>query len=121
MTIRKEDNMPSRICRFIAGLTLALTVAAWVAGCASAKKAEAKSEQPVSLAQLSESARTTVRKVTAGGHVDSMVREIEKGKVVYDVEATVGGKHEEFLISDADGAVLGTETQIEFRELPAPV
>jgi hypothetical protein len=46
---------------------------------------------------------------------------VEKHSVVYDVEATVGGKHLEFLIADTDGTVLGTEVPIEFGELPAPV
>ena len=50
-----------------------------------------------------------------------LTKEVEKGKVVYDVEATVGGKHVEFLIADADGAVLGTEVPIEFSELPEAV
>jgi hypothetical protein len=59
--------------------------------------------------------------VTAGGQVDKLTREVEKGKVIYDVEATVGGRHVEFLIADADGAVLGTEVPVEFNELPEPV
>ena len=86
-----------------------------LAGCASTK------EQRVSLDRLSAPARATVQKETAGGSIDSIVKEVEKGKVVYDVEATVGGKHAEFLIADADGALLGTETQIEFGALPEPV
>ena len=96
-------------------LVLGSLVATLVAGCVSSR------EETVSMAQLSAHARATVLKETAGGSVDSIVKEIEKGKVVYDVEATVGGKHAEFLISDTDGAVLGTETQIEFSELPEPV
>jgi uncharacterized membrane protein YkoI len=96
-------------------LTLTAGVAGLVAGCASTK------EQRVSLVQMSAPARATVEKETADGKVDQIDKEVEKGKVVYDVEATVGGKHVEFLIADADGAILGTENQIEFRELPEPV
>ena len=41
--------------------------------------------------------------------------------MVYDVEATIKGKHEEFLIADSNGEVLGTETGIDFNEVPRPV
>ena len=75
----------------------------------------------MTLAQLSEPARATVNRVTAGGQVDKMTREVERGKTVYDVEATVGGKHMEYLIADSDGELLGTEVPIEFTELPEPV
>ena len=78
-------------------------------------------EERVSLAQLSAPARATVEKVTTGGTIEQMTKEFERGKTVYDVEATVGGRHLEFLIADADGAVLGTEVPIEFSELPAAV
>jgi uncharacterized membrane protein YkoI len=88
---------------------------------------EANEKQPkekevhVSLTQLSEPARATVEKVTAGGKIEQMTREVERGKTVYDVEAEVDGKHLEFLIADADGAVLGTEVPIEYGDLPEAV
>src|SRR5215831_12730657 len=75
-----------------------------LAGCATGKK-----DVRVTVAELSPAARTTVERVTAGGTVDRIDKEIERGKLVYDVEATLGGRHLEFLIADADGAVLGTE------------
>jgi uncharacterized membrane protein YkoI len=78
-------------------------------------------EERVSLSQLSEPARAAVEKVTAGGTIEQMTKEVEKGKIVYDVESTVDGKHVEFLIADADGAVLGTEVPIEYGELPEAV
>jgi len=109
--------MQTGISRFISALLLAVGVAGLMAGCASTRKQETR----VSLAEMSAPARATVEKVTAGGKVDQIDKEIEKGKTVYDVEATVGGKHVEFLIADADGAVLGTETEIEFGKLPEPV
>ena len=37
------------------------------------------------------------------------------------MEATVGGEHVEYLIADADGAILGTEVSIELAQLPEPV
>lgn len=107
--------MQTRISRFIIALTLAAGVAGLAAGCASMRA------KPVSVAQLPAAARATVEKVTAGGTVEQITREVEKGKVVYDLEATVGGKHLEFLIADADGAVLGTEVPIDYGELPEAV
>ena len=100
---------------------LAVGVAGLMAGCASTKSGTAQKEVRVSLAELSAPARAAVEKVTAGGKVDQIDKEIERGKTVYDVEATVGGKHVEFLIADADGAVLGTEVPIEFNQLPEAV
>ena len=112
--------MQTKISRFIMALSLAVGAAGLAAGCASTK-GSAQKEERVTLAQMSAPARATVEKETAGGKVDQIDKEVEKGKVVYDVEATVGGKHVEFLIADADGAVLGTENEIAFSELPEPV
>lgn len=109
--------MQTRICRFMITSVLAVAAAGLAAGCASTRS----KEERVSVAQLSGPARATVERVTVGGHVDQIAKEVEQGKVVYDVEATVGGKHVEFLIAEADGAVLGTEVSIESGELPEAV
>ena len=108
--------MQTRISRLIITLAFAVGVGGFVLGCASTKR-----EAHVTVAELSAPARATVEKVTAGGNVDQITKEVERGKTVYDVEATVGGKHLEFLIAEADGAVLGTEVPIAFSELPAAV
>ncbi len=113
--------MQIRISRLIIASALAVGAAGFAAGCASARSASAQKEVSVSLAELSGPARATVEKVTAGGKVDRIDKEFERGKTVYDVEATVGGKHVEFLIADVDGAVLGTEVPIEFSKLPEAV
>src|SRR5262245_8307764 len=90
---------------------------ALLAGCASTKSGE----RDVTLAEVSEPARATITKETAGGQVDKITREVERGKTVYDVEATVGGKHMEYLIADSNGELLGTEVPVEFGQLPEPV
>ena len=116
--------MQNRISRSIIAFLLAAGVTAFVVGCASTRACKEKKEdatERVSLAQLSAPARATVERLTAGGKVDMIDKEVEKGKTVYDVEATVGGKHVEYMIADADGAVLGTETSIEYSELPDAV
>jgi uncharacterized membrane protein YkoI len=102
------------------GSMLAAGIASLWAGCATHKNTQAKEER-VSVAQLSAPARATVERVTTGGKVDQIDKEVERGKVVYDVEATVGGKHVEYLIADADGEVLGTEVSIAYNEVPEPV
>lgn len=103
-------------------LGIALTFIA-LAGCATHKagSSKAKKEVDVTAEQMSAPARATLTKVTAGGKVDKVTREVERGKTVYDVEATVGGKHMEYLISHDNGEVLGTEVPIEYSDLPAPV
>ncbi len=111
--------MKARINQFVISLALAAATSSLVSGCAT-KGGAAKAEH-VSVEQLSPPARATVEKATAGGRVDQITKEVERGKTVYDVEATVGGKHLEFLIGDADGALLGTEVPIEFGDLPAAV
>ena len=114
--------MHNRISRFIIATALAVGVAGLAASCASSKSGSGKEASVrVSLAELSNPARATVEKVTVGGQVDKIDREVEKGKLVYDIEATVGGKHVEFLIADIDGSVLGTETSIEYGDLPQAV
>jgi len=100
---------------------LAFGMATIVAGCACSKSESAGKDIHVSLAEMSDPARAAVESVTTGGQVDQITKEVERGKVVYDVEATVGGKHLEFLIVQADGAVLGTDVPVDFSELPESV
>src|SRR5205823_12073127 len=109
--------MQIQISRLITSLTLIIGMLGLV-GCASEK---AGKEVRVSLPQLSPSARATLQKVTAGGTIDKIDREVERGRVVYDAEATVGGKHVEYLIADSNGEVLGTEVSIDYNQLPAAV
>ena len=96
---------------------------AFLAGCSSDRKGgdgdEAREER-VAMTDLPAPARATAERLTAGGKIEKIDKETEKGRTVYDVEAEVGGKHVEYTIG-ADGAVLGDETAIEWKELPAAV
>jgi len=114
--------------RRILTCTVRLVVLATLAGCASTKSgapasnaAKGAKEMTVSADQMSAPARATLNRLTAGGKVESITREVERDRVVYDVEATIAGKHMEYLIADSDGSVLGTEAPIEFSQLPEPV
>jgi hypothetical protein len=105
-------------------LLLAAALAGLAAGCATGKMTGAGEEDAatrIAFSELSPPARATVEKLTAGGRIEKIDREVERGRTVYDVEATVGGKHTEFLIAADDGTVLGTETSIDLGELPPAV
>jgi len=98
--------------------SIALLLILVMVGCVSCQSTK---ETRVSLLDLSPAARATLEKVTAGGTIEKIDREIERGRVVYDAEASVGGKHVEYLIAESDGEVLGTETEIPFSQLPESV
>ncbi|HEY7141978.1 MAG TPA: hypothetical protein VIE44_17925 [Methylomirabilota bacterium] len=112
--------MQNRIGRLIATLALAAAVATLAAGCGTSGSGEGSGTR-VSLEDLPDAPRRTVQKLTAGGQIERIDKEVEDGRTVYDVEATVGGKHTEFLVADSDGAVLETETSVDFTQLPAAV
>jgi uncharacterized membrane protein YkoI len=101
----------------------------WVALCTGlvlaivAVAADKQPEQPpqeVALADLPAAAHAAVEKFVAGGTVKKIDKEIEAGKVVYDVEATVKDKHVEATVA-ADGTVLSTEERVAFDSLPTAV
>ena len=115
--------MPLRVCHSVTAVASLIGGALLLASCTSPNSVY---HQPVresdraSLAALTPDARATVDRVTAGGNIDQIDKETEKGRDVYDVEATVQGKHVEYTIA-IDGVILGTETSIDFAELPPPV
>lgn len=113
--------MQTRIPRFLIVLTLAAGLGGLATGCRSAKSAARANERDIAVAELSGPAQATIERLTAGGQLEKITKEVEKGIPVYDVEAAVGGKHLEFLIAEADGAVLGTEVPVAIAELPEPV
>ncbi len=80
--------MQARISQLVIARALAVGLAGLGAGCRCTKSATAERDVRVSLAELSGAARATVERVTAGGRVDQITKEVEKGKNVYDVEAS---------------------------------
>ena len=115
--------MQTRINRSIMTFLIAAGLTVLVAACATNKESREGKEDAggrVTMAQLTAPARTAVERLIAGGKVEKIDKEMERGKEVYDVEATVNGKHMEYTIA-TDGAVVGTETGIEFNELPEAV
>ena len=115
--------MQNRISRSIVTSLAAVAVTALTAACASNSATTERKEDAaarITLAELTTPDRAAVEKLTAGGKVEKIDKETEKGKEVYDVEATVNGKHMEYTIA-TDGSVVGTETGIDFSELPKAV
>ena len=115
--------MQNRISRSIVTFLMAAGLTALAAACASNKAGTEGKEDAVtriSVAEMTAPARAAVEKLTVGGKIEKIDKETEKGKEIYDVEATVNGKHMEYAIA-TDGAVVGTETGINFSELPEAV
>jgi len=98
-----------------------LAAALFAAACRGSKEEGEGKAVRVTIAEMSNPARSSAERATAGGTIEKIDRENERGRIVYDVEATVGGKHVEYTIADADGAIVGTETSVDFAELPAQV
>jgi uncharacterized membrane protein YkoI len=119
-TKRKDNIMQKLIPRMLIVSMCVAGLVGLAAGCCCTKSGAAK-EVDVTLAAVSAPARATIEKETAGGRVDKITREVERGKTVYDVEATVGGKHMEYLVADATGELLGTEAPVEVSSVPQPV
>ena len=100
-------------------MTLTLGVSLALAAFAAEEKKE-QSPQTVTVADLPAPARAAVEKWLAGGTIKKIEKEDEDGKIIYDVEATVKGKHAEADIA-ADGTVLTTEEEVAYDSLPQSV
>jgi len=94
-----------------------------ISGCTSitgqAEKKEAPGQQ-VSLRDITMPARETIEKLTAGGEIKKIEREVVDGKVIYDVEARVGDKDVEYDV-DFNGAILTFQESVEYATLPGAV
>jgi len=112
--------MQNQISRSTMTMLLVAGIAVLGAACASMKEGKEKKNEAaetVTLAQLPVAARATVERETAAGTIAKIDKENENGKTVYDVEATVGGKHVEYTVA-TDGAITGTEMSIAYSALP---
>ena len=80
----------------------------------------AAQEQRVTEAQLPAAVRQTAAAQSAGATVRGYTREVEAGKVEYEVEMMVGGRTRDVSIAP-DGSVIEVEQEIPFDSLPAAV
>jgi uncharacterized membrane protein YkoI len=74
--------------------------------------------QKMALADLPAAVRAAIDKEIPGATIDQIEKENEGGKVVYDVEAKLNGKHVEMDVAD-DGKVLNRQDEVPFASLPA--
>ena len=115
--------MPIRINRSTLTFLVAVALTALVTACATnraGREQKGDIEGPVTLEQMTSPARSVIQQLTEGGKIDSILREVEKGRTVYDVEVTFPDRHMEFTVA-ADGEVVGLETSIDYSKLPEAV
>ncbi len=109
-------------CRVLECVLVAVLIAG-LSGCGAISKREARedaSAQQVPLSTVPEPARIVMEKLIAGGEIRKIEKEEVDGKVVYDVEATVGEKAVEYDVA-GDGTVLTVEESVPYASLPAVV
>ena len=101
----------------------AALAAATVVGCGSMghKESGESKERKVTIDQVSPPAKATIDREAPGAQIEKITREIERGRDVYDVEATVGGQHKEWVIAHDTGEVLGREVPIDYGQVPQAV
>lgn len=107
----------------VAECVLVAALIAGISGCSSVSRPGAKtnaSAQHVTLSAVPEPARVVIERLVAGGEIKKIEREEVGGKVIYDVEATVGEKDVEYDVA-GDGTVLTAEESVPYASLPAAV
>ena len=110
--------MKTQIAGIPGVIVASLGLIALLGGCSSTHKSK---EVDVTAEQMSAPARATMNREIGTGRIEKITKEVERGRIVYDVEANVDGKHMEYLIADSDGELLGTEVPIDYSQLPEPV
>ena len=111
--------MAYRIVQYV--LVAVLILGVWGCGVMPGREAKTEAEaEHVALSDVPAPARATIKGLTAGGEIRKLEKEEVDGKVVYDVEATVGGKEVEYDVA-GDGTVLTAEESVLYASLPAAV
>jgi uncharacterized membrane protein YkoI len=101
-------------------IKLNLVTLALVSGLAFAAYAGEDKGEKMSLADLPDAAQKTVNEQTAGGKIEQIKQENEKGQTRYEVKFTKGDKKMEIEVG-ADGKVLVTEEEVALDQSPAAV
>jgi uncharacterized protein YpmB len=78
----------------------------------------AAAEKKVQLTDLPPAVQKTVQDQTKGAEIRGISSETEKGKLTYEIETMVNGKHRDFLV-DANGAVTEVEEETAIESSPA--
>jgi len=77
-------------------------------------------ERKITAADLPAAVRATAQAQSQGATVRGYSREVEHGRVQYEVEMMIAGRSRDVTIG-ADGTVVEIEQQVAFDSLPAPV
>ena len=99
--------------------TLVVLLVAGMSGCGTTSEQRACVRQ-VPLSAVPEPARLVIETLIAGGEIKTIEKEEVNGQVIYDVEASVGGKDVEYDVA-SDGTVLTAEESVSYASLPAAV
>jgi len=75
------------------------------------------SEKSITMEDLPPAVRQTVEEQSKGATIRGLVKEVEGGRTVYEVEMKVDGRGKDVSIS-ATGAVLEVEEEVELASLP---
>src|ERR1039457_1097617 len=78
----------------------------------------AAAEKKLQMKDLPPAVQKTVQDQTKGAEIRGISSETEKGKLTYEVETMVNGKHRDFLV-DAKGAVPEVENETPIDNIPA--
>jgi len=96
-----------------------IAVAVFVAGLLLAVSAPAQ-EQHIKRSELPAAVQKTVDEQSKGATIRGYSKEMENGKVEYEVQMTVDG-HSKDVSMAPDGTVIEIEEQVDFDKLPASV
>jgi uncharacterized membrane protein YkoI len=77
------------------------------------------SERKVKMQDLPAAVQKAVKAYGADAKIRGLATEMDKGKMVYEAELTVGG-HSKDVTFDADGQVLSVEEETTLANIPAP-
>ena len=78
----------------------------------------AAAEKKLQMKDLPAAVQKTVQDQTKGAEIKGISSETEKGKLTYEIETMVSGKHRDFLV-DAKGAVTEVEDETAIDNIPA--
>ena len=79
-----------------------------------------QAESKVKLESLPQAVQTTIRNETRGGTLLAIVKEVENGKTLYEVESKKAGKTRDFMV-DTSGSVVSVEEETDMASVPQEV
>ncbi|MEO0115877.1 MAG: hypothetical protein ABIK93_10475 [candidate division WOR-3 bacterium] len=101
-------------------ILISIPIAFWL-GCAQKKTEKIKKgPHPLKLSDLPKPVRVTVEKLTMGGVIKKIDKEIEEGRLIFDIEARVNNKDVEYDIAE-NGTIITWEESIPLDSLPEAV